>query len=117
MLKEILIHIVYAIITCAAVHEFGHWLTAKLFGESIKFYFAWGWLFNKIPVPRGIWTMPWRLSKTQKKIVALAGFGMEFFVAILLLVIFKYCHMLDFAVFHLMAYPFYSGDASDFKWL
>lgn len=98
------------------IHEGGHYLAALYFGKKLKFRFMWGRFY----VPRYVWTMPW-MDYWKQRIVALAGFGMEFAFAALLLLIqqlrpFGACYTLV-ALLHLVAYPWYAGDTSDFKWL
>lgn len=104
---------VFAIVSCVIVHEGGHFLMAKAFGQTIRFRFEWGKLFGKIPIPRGIWDMP-EMEKWKQQLVAAAEFavGTGLFLT-----------GWDFAPFyagvavvHLVAYKFYAGEASDFKW-
>lgn len=104
-------------IVCALIHEFGHWIVAKIFGGDIKFRFEWGKLFGIIPIPRGIWDMPEQFNKTQKKFTAAAGFGFEFIASIIALLVFGLYTMLIVSVAHIVLYQFYAGEASDFKWL
>jgi len=114
--KDIILSLVFAIVTGFLCHEGGHYATAKIFGKTISFHFEWGYLFGKIPVPRGIWTMP-DMEKWKQKIVALAGFTVEFIVAAIFAFVLGFYMVLALAVAHLILYPLYSGDASDFKWL
>ena len=104
-------------IGCAVIHEFGHWITAKIFGADIKFALEFGKLFGVIPIPRGIWRMPEKFSKTQKKIVAIAGFGFEFIASLIAVLVFQYWIMMIIFILHIGLYKFYAGDASDFQWL
>ncbi len=113
-----LLMLVLAIVACLAVHEGGHFLLARVFGHTIAFRFEWGLLFGKFPVPRFIWDMP-EMEKWKQQIVAVAGFGLEFIVGTAL-----FLTGWDFApiyggvaAVHLIAYKFYAGEDSDFKWL
>ena len=106
-----------ALILVAITHEAGHFLVALAFGQRIKFRFEWGKLFGKVPIPRGVWDMP-EMEKWKQQLVAAAGFGLEFAVGAALL--FTGWDFAPFyagvAVVHLVAYKFYAGEASDFKW-
>lgn len=105
-----------SVLAAFAVHEAGHCLAARLFGEKLAFRFALGRLFGKIPIPRFIWDMPESLTARQKKIVALAGFGLELLAAPLLVVVGLELYT-AVALVHLVLYPMYAGEANDFKWL
>ena len=119
---DILLNSALAGIVACITHEGGHYLAALLFGKHLKFKFSWGKLFNVIPVPRWIWRMPlWdgydpNKSCWKDKIVALAGFTMEFFIAGVAVVL-GWLWLLLVASVHIIAYPFYAGESSDFKWL
>ena len=91
-------------------HEGGHYLAALCFGKHIKFRFAWGRFY----VPRYIWNMP-AMEYRKQRIVAAAGFGTEAFVAAILAALGWPWMAVCFAV-HFVAYPFYAGGTSDFKW-
>ncbi len=114
MAEIILMVLISAVLACL-VHEAGHYFTALSFGERIVFRFAWGKLWGKVPIPRGVWYMPESFSLRQKKITALAGFGAEFLAAP-----FFYAVGLEAYIFvallHLILYRFYAGEASDFQW-
>ena len=110
----LLLNFVMAISAACLTHEGGHYLAALCFGKRIRFRFKWGWLFGVIPVPRGVWTMPW-MEQWKQRIIALAGFGVELTCAVLLIVVWPWLWFV--AGCHLLVYPFYAGDASDFKWL
>lgn len=105
-----------SVLAAFAVHEAGHCLAARLFGEKLAFRFAFGRLFGKIPIPRIIWDMPESLTARQKKIVALAGFGLELLAALS-------CALKGFwiypaaAALHLALYGFYAGENNDFRWV
>ena len=98
------------------IHEAGHFLVARCFGEKLSFSFTWGKLFSIIPVPRFTWNMPNALTDKQKKIVALAGFGLELSMTPLLVVMGLELYAVV-ALAHLVLYPMYAGEANDFKWL
>lgn len=120
MIEHEIICLFGAILLAGIIHEFGHFLSAKIFGETIKFRFSKGYIPKlKIIIPRFIWEMPERLSSNKKKIVALAGFGLEFLMIIPMILLFKpfgYFY-LGASIFHLLSYKFYAGENSDFQWL
>ena len=87
------------------VHELGHWLAALAFGSRLSFTFEWG----KFYVPRWTWKWP-DVTKSQLRIVCLAGFGLEF-----ALIPFMPLPYQVAAIIHFVAYPFYCGKASDWK--
>ena len=87
------------------VHELGHWLAARLFWSRLSFTFEWG----KFYVPRWTWRWP-DVTKSQLRIICLAGFGMEF--AILPFMPWQYAAGV---LIHFAAYPWYAGETSDFK--
>lgn len=92
-------------------HEGGHYIAARCFGKHIKFRFAWGRFY----VPRYIWNMP-VMEYRKQRIVAAAGFGTEALVAAILAA-FGWPWMAVCFAIHFVAYPFYAGEANDFKWL
>ncbi len=116
-MKTLILFILCIPASCLVIHEGGHYLVARFFGEKIKFRFSLGKLFGVIPVPRWVWTMPRRLSYAQRVAVALAGFGAElgvilpFWQAEAPWTLPYAC----FALLHLCLYRFYAGDANDFK--
>jgi hypothetical protein len=91
----------FSILACGVVHEVGHLVAAQLLGYKISFRFV------KF---RGIWDMPDAPAHKQA-IMALSGFGLEFLVALLAGPVMSFI-----ATLHFLAYPFYAGEASDFKW-
>lgn len=112
------------------IHEGGHYLAALLLtGKKLHFKFRPGWLRLgrlglgrvKIPIPRFIWGMPWSPDRWRRVTIALAGFGLELLVAVVLMAIaprwpFSIAYtMVSFI--HLSLYRFYAGEASDFLWL
>ena len=103
-------YIFFAVVLCFLVHEGGHYLAALCFGERIKFRFAWG----KYYVPRYIWDMP-AMERGKQRVVAAAGFCAEGAVAGALLAA-GWPYMAVAFLAHFVAYPIYSGEASDFKW-
>lgn len=98
------------------IHEGGHYFAAAWFGHKLKFRFAWG----RFGVPRFVWNMPYFFPTEmwKAKVIAAAGFGAEFFAAVVLLAAWREFGLwyAGVAVVHLTAYPWYAGVASDFKW-
>lgn len=111
----ILLYLIKAIILAFLSHEGGHYFTAKVFNRTINFRIVIGKLFNIIPIPRGIWNMPLDISKTKQKIIASAGFLCELIAGLLLLLI-QWPYLLIVWFIHIVLYPFYAGEANDFKW-
>ena len=103
--------ILFCSILCIFFHEGGHYLASRCFGRRIKFRFSWG---NPIPVPRYVWNMP-VMERGKQRIVAAAGFGAVSIVAAILAAL-GWPWMAFVFVAHFVAYPFYAGEASDFKW-
>ena len=99
-----------AVALCLVAHEGGHYLAALCFGERIKFRFS----FGKYYIPRYLWEMPY-MDHWKEKVVAAAGFVSEAIVAGALAA-FDWPWMAVAFVAHFVAYPFYAGEASDFKW-
>lgn len=100
-----------ALLLCSLAHEGGHHVAALCFGERLHFRFAWG----RFCVPRLVWTMP-EMERREQRVVALAGFWTEAVVAGVLNACGWAWMALAFAA-HFLAYPFYAGDASDFRWV
>ena len=117
------------------IHEGGHYLAALLLtGKKLHFKFRLGWLRLgwlrlgrlglgrvKIPIPRFTWSMPWTPDRWRRVTIALAGFGLELLVAVVLMAIaprwtFSVAYTLA-SFIHLSLYRFYAGEASDFLWL
>ena len=114
-MPDIILDILAAGFLAVFTHEGGHYLAALCFGEKLKFRFEWGRLFGVVPVPRGVWDMP-VMASWKQRVTALAGFGTEFVCA----AVATSCGwpwLLLVAACHIIAYPFYAGDSSDFKWL
>ena len=97
-------------VLCFVIHEGGHYLAALFFGRKIRFRFAWG----KYYVPRYIWDMP-QMERSKQRVVAAAGFTAEAIVAGILAAL-GWPWMGGAFIAHFVAYPVYSGEASDFKW-
>ena len=114
-MQMILLNIILAGVTACLTHEGGHYVSALAFGRRLKFRFAWGRLFGVVPVPRGVWTMPF-MDRWKQKVVAVSGFGAEFTAAMASTAL-GWLWLLPVASVHLLAYPFYAGDSSDFNWL
>ena len=109
-----MLKIIISILAACLIHEAGHYFTVLCFGGRIVFRFAWGKLWGKVPIPRGIWYMPEGFSLRQKKITALAGFGAEFFAAPIFYVVGLEAYIFV-VLLHLILYRFYAGEASDFQ--
>ena len=104
------------LLTCL-IHEGGHYLAARFFGHRLRFWFVWG----RFGIPRFVWEMPYFFpcERWKAKVIAAAGFGVELFVAIVLLAA---CPTFGrwyggVSVVHFVAYRWYAGEASDFGWL
>lgn len=109
----IMAYFVLYFVLCALAHEGGHYMAALCFGERIHFRFLWGKL-GPVRVPRYVWEMPY-MDRWKERVVAAAGFGTEALVAAILAALGWPWMAVCFAV-HFVAYPFYAGEASDFKW-
>ena len=101
----LIVEILLSVAIAGLIHELGHYLTALALGHSLKF---------RRQGFRYIWDMP-NDTPQHQRLIALAGFGLEI----------MFCPLLYFAgltlypwvvAVHLMAYPFYAGEANDFKW-
>jgi len=58
-MSDIILDLAAAVFAAVLFHEGGHYVAALCFGHKIKFRFEWGKLFGVVPVPRGVWTMPY----------------------------------------------------------
>ena len=114
-MQSYLINFISAGIAACIIHEGGHYVAALFFGERLKIRFEWGKLFGVVPVPRWTWTMPY-MEAWKQRIVAVAGFGTEFLCAGICGAL-GWLWLLLVASVHIIAYPFYAGESSDFKWL
>ena len=112
---EYLLNFAIAGIAACFVHEGGHYLAALAFGRQLKFRFEWGRLFGVVPIPRWTWTMPY-MDDWKQTFVALAGFSVEFACAGAAVAL-GWLWLLLVASCHIIAYPAYAGEASDFNWL
>ena len=108
--------LVIAVLLAGTIHESGHYFAAAWFGHKLNFRFAWG----RFCVPRFVWDMPifYPCEMWKAKVIAAAGFGAELLAAVVLLAAWHefgrwYAGV---AVAHLMAYRWYAGEASDFRW-
>ena len=117
-IAESLFYIILSGLLCCVLHEGSHFLMAKIFGETLKFEFSFGYLFNVIPIPRGVWEMPIKFNSFEKKVVAAAGFAGEFLFSLVLFMLLPKValYYIIIAIVHIVAYSFYAGDASDFQW-
>ena len=95
----------FSLILAVIIHELGHYLTAMFLGHTLEF---------RRQGIRFVWDMPNDTPKHQR-LIALSGFGAEILAAPLLylagLTLYPWV-----VVAHLMAYPFYAGEANDFRW-
>ncbi|MCC8056449.1 hypothetical protein [Cloacibacillus sp.] len=115
-MEKLLLEVLISAVLACLMHEAGHYFTALCFGERIVFRFAWGKLWGKVSIPRGVWYMPEGFSVRHKKITAVAGFGAEFLAAPIFYAVGLWAYIIV-ALLHLILYRFYAGEASDFKWL
>ena len=111
-----------AISLALLIHEMGHYIAAKLFGKTLKFKYGTAKLtikpFPTIHVPRFTADIPQELTKTQERIVALSGFGLELLVAVLLFIFVSGSlrnYYILVSVLHLILYSRYAGESNDFK--
>lgn len=102
---------------CLIIHEGGHYVSAKLFGKTIKFNFELGKIGNLKIVPRWTWKHPEGLEYWQLAIVCLAGFGIEVIVALLDVILFHWYYIIIITLLHLFAYNIYAGESNDFNFL
>ena len=107
-----ILDIALAVGLCLVAHEGGHWLAARLFGHRLRFRFA----FGRFWVPRLVWRMPCALPCWKMTVIAMAGFVTEHATAGALLGL-GWPWMAVVAVFHIVAYPLYAGEANDFRWI
>ena len=109
-------YLLCSVVLAGVIHELGHYWAALWFGHKLQFRFARG----RFGVPRFVWEMPhfYQCERWKAKVIAAAGFGAEFLAAIVLLAA-RHEFGLWYAgaaIAHLMAYRWYAGEASDFKW-
>ena len=105
-----------SILLAGVIHMGGHSLAARFFGHRLRFRFAWG----RFGVPRFVWDMPhfFHCEIWKAKVIAAAGFGTELYAAVVLLAAWREFGLwyAGVALAHLVAYPWYAGEMSDFKW-
>ena len=70
------------VVLAPVVHEVGHCLAALAVGKPLR----WMWRF-----PRLLWEMPPGTSHSKAAFIALAGFGAQWFAAVLLAAMFPLC--------------------------
>ena len=102
----IFINILLSVVLAPLIHELGHYLTALTFGHHLVFR-RQGFRF--------IWDMP-EDTEAHQRLIALSGFGVEILFAPLLYLAGLWLYPWVVVV-HLMAYPFYAGEANDWKWV
>ncbi|GHS88614.1 hypothetical protein AGMMS49957_10430 [Synergistales bacterium] len=109
---------ILALICAFLIHESGHYLAAFAFGERLRFRFAWGWIGDKIPIPRYVWYMP-DVEPWKQRVIAISGFGAEMLAAPLLWIVVSafWRYYAAVALLHFIAYPYYAREDSDFKWI
>lgn len=117
-MSGLLLKLVLTVVLCGFIHEAGHYLTARFYGEKITFSFSWGArLFGVMPVPRYVWRFPARLTIMQRSHVASAGFATETAMAVLFVLLsmpWATSYTLV-ALLHLFLYPYYAaGSENDF---
>jgi len=100
----IFLDILLSVVLAGLIHELGHYLTALTFGHHLVFR-RQGFRF--------IWDMPEDTPQHQR-LIALSGFGLEvLFIPILFFAGFTFYPYI--VGLHLIMYPFYAGEANDFK--
>ena len=116
---NVIINIIISGVMACVFHETGHYLVCKMLtGIPLEFKFQWGYLFDKIPVPRFVWYMP-KTEYRKQRAIAAAGFITEAIICIPLLFAHNMISWIYPAIvtIHYFAYPYYAGDASDLNWL
>ena len=103
--------IIFQIILAIIFHESGHFLAALLCGKVLHFNLVVNRLFF-IPIPRGVWHIPEGLSLSQRKFISQSGFSLE----ILAIPFLPFIYGLIVAL-HFIAYPWYAGSSTDFKFM
>lgn len=102
------IEIYLTVLLIPIIHEAGHFIVAKIFGQTLNFKFEWGKL-GPIPIPRWTWNHP-NVKEWQLKVICAAGFGLE-----LVLIPFMPFPYQVAAIAHFATYPMYAGDKSDWS--
>lgn len=115
---EIVFLFLFSVVMACFIHESGHYLIARLYGETIHFTFELGTLWGIRCVPRFIWYMPELFNLDQRRNVALAGFGFEFAFVLPALLSDRLFGTIYFlvAIAHIGFYHLYAGESSDFYW-
>lgn len=118
---ETVIKVVLSGILAMIVHEGGHSFMARLYKRKLHFKLKFSKLFKVIPIPRGIWQMPFDISRKAQRNIAMAGFGTEFLLVIIFTIIpYTRITILPYyglvALLHILLYKFYAGNESDFRW-
>ena len=102
----LIVEILLSVAIAGLIHELGHYLVALTFGHNLVF---------RRQGFRLIWDMP-NDTPQHQRLIALSGFGLEvLFIPVLFfagLTLYPYV-----VILHLIAYPFYAGEANDFKWI
>lgn len=102
----LIVEILLSIAMAGLIHELGHYLTAMFLGHTLEF---------KRQGFRFIWDMP-NDTEAHQRLIAMSGFGTEILFAPLLYLAGLWLYPWAVVV-HLMAYPFYAGEANDFRWV
>ena len=100
-----LLDIIFTVLLAGIIHESSHYLTAMYYGHRL--------VFRRSGL-RFIWDMP-SDTKAHQRLIALAGFGAEILSAPIIYFLLPYYPVV--AILHLIAYPFYSGDSNDFRFI
>ena len=100
-----MLNLILSVVLAVIIHELGHYLADMFLGHTLEF---------RRQGIRFIWDMPNDIPKHQR-LIALSGFGAEILAAPLLYLAGLTLYSLVVVV-HIMAYPFYAGEHSDFQW-
>ena len=101
-----MLNLIVSIVLAFLIHEAAHYLTALCYGHHLTF---------RRQGIRYIWDMP-EDTTAHQRLIALSGFGAEVLAVPLLYLVGLTAY--PFVVIgHLVAYRFYAGEYSDFKWL
>ena len=101
-----MLNLIVSIVLAFLIHEATHYLTALALGHHLTF---------KRQGIRYIWDMP-EDTTAHQRLIALSGFGAEVLAVPLLYLAGLWAY--PFVVIgHLVAYRFYAGEYSDWKWL
>ena len=101
-----MLNLILSVVLAVIIHELGHYLADMFLGHTLEF---------RRQGIRFIWDMPNDTAQHQR-LMTLSGFDLEvLFIPILFfagLTLYPYV-----VILHLIAYPFYAGEANDFKWI